>query len=587
MASFKKIITFSVFLVFLLITIHPVVAQKRRERKKEQANNQEQSLESTDPRLGMNYFMEAEKYYILEDYAKSLLLFQRTLEMEPDNAAVEFKIAQIYVQTGELTKALPYAQQSVTHDPKNKFYYHLLAQIYIKKSDFTHAASTYEKLISTIPNTDEYLFELAAIYYYQKDYDDALKCYDRFENIYGINEQASLQKKEIFIKEGKLDKAIEEGNKLINAYPDEPDYVEDQAKTLIDNDKSQEAIGFIEKWLPSYPDDGNLMLDLSEAYKSVGNSEKSKEYIDKAFNSTDIGLETKLQYIEEQMNNPLDSVNREFVYELVRKTVATYPKKAESYAIYGDLLSQLDSLDAAKEMYLKSLGIDDNNFQAWQNVINIEMNEGQWDNVIKHTEKAVEIFPNQAILYYFLGSSYYMKKDYTNSVANLEIGKKFSSSNLKLTSWFNRLLGDDYNYLKDYARSDSAYEAVLNFDPDDDLVLNNYAYFLSLRKERLDYANKLSAKLIQLHPDDPNYLDTRAWVLYNLGKVEDARKTIEKALQLNGDINGDIIEHYGDILYKLGKTKEAIDQWKKAKEMGGASNPDLLLKKISDGKLYE
>jgi Tfp pilus assembly protein PilF len=174
-----------------------------------------------------------------------------------------------------------------------------------------------------------------------------------------------------------------------------------------------------------------------------------------------------------------------------------------------------------------------------------------------------------------------------NSVANLEIGKKFSTSNPSLTSLFNGQLGDSYYYLKDYKKSDSAYEAVLKFDPDDDHVLNNYSYFLSLRKENLDYAEKLSAKLIEQHPNDPTYLDTRAWVLFNLGKVDEAKKVIEKALEHKDKITGDIVEHYGDILYKLGKSKEAMEQWKKAKEMGNSENPNRLDKKISQGKLYE
>lgn len=587
MTTFNKILACLVLAISLLMISNITNAQRRKDRKKSQSYSLIGQAKETDPRIAENFFIEGEKYYILEDYTKSLLLFQKALEMQPSNATVQFKIAQVYTQTGDLDKALTYAQQSVNSDPSNKFYYVLLAQIYTKKSDLAHAAATYEKMINTLPGTDEYLSELAALYLYQKDYDNALKCYDRIENTFGVSEQVSLQKKEIYKKLGKLDKVIEEGNKLIDAYPGDPAYVELQANTLLANDRAAEAIELIQKWLPSYPADGNLLITLAEAYQSTGDKEKSREYIDRAFSSPDLNLTLKLQYIAEQLNRPIDSASRQFLLRLVNKTVEANPDKADSYAIYGDLLFRLDSADAAKHMYLKSLDLNDNNFQAWQNVINIEINQGDWDNVVKHSEKAVEVFPNQAILYFFLGTGYFVKKDYADAVANLEIGKKFATSDLQLTSWFNAQLGDAYYYLKDYAKSDSSYEAVLKFDPDNDHVLNNYSYFLSLRKKRLEYADKMSTKLINLHPDDPTYLDTRAWVLYNLGKIEDARKIIEKALQQKGDISGDIVEHYGDILYRLGKQKEAMEQWKKAKEMGDASDPDLLLKKISEGKLYE
>ncbi len=41
------------------------------------------------------YFTEGEKFFILEDYAKALLYYQRTLEITPDNATVHYKVAEV------------------------------------------------------------------------------------------------------------------------------------------------------------------------------------------------------------------------------------------------------------------------------------------------------------------------------------------------------------------------------------------------------------------------------------------------------------------------------------------------------------
>jgi tetratricopeptide (TPR) repeat protein len=581
----RIILSFSIIWLSLFFTLPQVNAQKKRGGKKDKNEFHSSDKKESDPRIIENYFIEAEKNFVIEDYAKALSLFQKVLEVQPGNSAAQFKIAQIYTETDEVDKALPYAQQATNNDPGNKFYFLLLAEIYTKSSDFVHAAETYEKLIKSISGTDEYLFELAAIYMYQKDYDNALKSYNRIEEKFGVNEQVCLQRKDIYKKQGKLDKVIDEGNKLIDAYNDEPEYVILQANTLMANDRIKEAIELLEKWLPHYSSNGTMMLTLSEAYRAIGNIEKSKEYVARAFDFPDLNLQSKLQYIVGQLDKPLDSASRKFLHELVNKTIMSNPNQAESYAIYGDVLIRLDSTSAAKKMYLKSLEINENNFQAWQNVINIEINGNDWDNVISHSEKAIEIFPNQSIFYFFLGTGYLIKKEYTRSVSNLEIGKKLASSNQQLTSWFNAQLGDGYFYLKDYSKSDAAYEAVLQYDPENDHVLNNYSYFLSLRKENLDKAAKMSFKLIQENPDNATYLDTHAWVLYNQGKLEEAKTIIEKAIQQKENLSGTIVEHYGDILFRLGKEKEAQEQWKKARAMGESS--DLIDKKISDGKLYE
>ena len=190
-----------------------------------------------------------------------------------------------------------------------------------------------------------------------------------------------------------------------------------------------------------------------------------------------------------------------------------------------------------------------------------------------------------SVLYYFNGTAYLIDDNNEMAVKAFEQGKKFSSSNLELRSVFNGQLGDAYNGLKEYDKSDLAYEGALDYNPNSDHVLNNYSYFLSLRKENLDVALKMSTKLIQRNPDNPTYLDTHAWVLFNHGDFKQAKIYIEKAINLSEDVSGTLIEHYGDILFKLGEVDEAVKQWQKAKSMDESS--DLLDKKIVDRELYE
>lgn len=45
---------------------------------------------------------------------------------------------------------------------------------------------------------------------------------------------------------------------------------------------------------------------------------------------------------------------------------------------------------------------------------------------------------------------------------------------------------------KNYERSDSSYEAALEIDPNNATVLNNYAYYLSERDDKLEKAERMS-----------------------------------------------------------------------------------------------
>jgi tetratricopeptide (TPR) repeat protein len=168
-------------------------------------------------------------------------------------------------------------------------------------------------------------------------------------------------------------------------------------------------------------------------------------------------------------------------------------------------------------------------------------------------------------------------------VQTLEQSRRLSANNPNLRGEILGMLGDAYNALKENEKSDQAYEEALTLNPNNDYVLNNYSYYLALRKVNLDKAERMSALLVKNHPDNTSYLDTHAWVLYQEGKYKEAKRTIEKVFPLH-QVNSVHYEHYGDILYQLGDIDNAVQQWQKAKSLNG--NSEVLNKKITNRKIY-
>lgn len=116
-------------------------------------------------------------------------------------------------------------------------------------------------------------------------------------------------------------------------------------------------------------------------------------------------------------------------------------------------------------------------------------------------------------------------------------------------------------------------------------MLNNYAYYLSVRSKDLDKALKMSERSNTLAPGNPTFLDTWAWILYQKGQYEEALKKIEQVMYLGGDKIGEVVEHYGDILYKNNRKEDALEQWQNAKKLGDTSN--TIDQKIREGKIVE
>ena len=136
-----------------------------------------------------------------------------------------------------------------------------------------------------------------------------------------------------------------------------------------------------------------------------------------------------------------------------------------------------------------------------------------------------------------------------------------------------------------YNESKDAYEKALKFDSANTYVLNNYAYYLSLRKENLNRAKELAEKCNELQPGNGSFQDTYAWVLFVMGDYENAALWIDKAIENGGIRSGTIMEHKGDILIRQGKTNDALDFWNRAKELGGTT--DKIDQKINQKKYIE
>ena len=574
------------FLILVLVLTFFSDTVAFAQRRKNKSTREERKL-----REATFYFTEGVKYYILaepdfdaEDMDRALMLFKKSLESDPDNAAAYFKIATILAGKGALDDALANARKALELDGQNQYYYTLNADILTRKSNFAEAAQIYERLIEQMEGADEYLFDLAALYLYQGDYDQALDTYDRAEKVFGIQPEVVRQKQKIYLKQNQLNDAIQEGVKLVDAYPGEASFVMALAEVYVSNNREKDAIPHLEELLEISPNNPEARLMLSKIYQNLGNNKKAEQNMETAFANPNLSLKLKTELIAKYIRELPDKDTEELLHGLTDLLISTHPDEASAYVLKGDFLNTINESQGARDLYLKSLEYDDSNFNVWQNLITIEFQDLQdHESVVELSESALELFPNQAVLYFYNGAAHSVSKNFDEAAYSLEQSKRLANND-ELRKYSNMYLGDVYNELENYKKSEAAYEAVLKLDPSNDYVLNNYSYFLALREEKLDYAKKLSTRLLELNPENPNYLDTHAWVLYKLGDYKQAGKLLKKAVDKNTG-SGVIVEHYGDVLFKLGEVDEAVKQWMKAKGMDDTS--DLIDKKIADRKLYE
>ncbi|NJN41939.1 MAG: tetratricopeptide repeat protein [Flammeovirgaceae bacterium] len=428
-------------------------------------------------------------------------------------------------------------------------------------------------MIDEIPGTEEYLYELAVLYIYDKKPLEAIRIYDEIETLYGVNETSSLQKRMLYAELGKMDQAIAESEKLIEVFPDEEQFVLAFAEFLSQQNQRDRAIQLLNDYLKTHGESGSTKMLLAGIYRDNGQEKEARALIIKTIEDPSVEVGSKvlmvaiyLNQFTEQKEQTENEGLRQFLVLTTDKLIEQYPADPNVFLVAGDLMLALSNEPEACTNYQRAIQNGSTSFDAWQNLLVIESKLNFIDSLLKHSESCLELFPNQGIVYYFNGYANFRKKRYKESASALEQAKKLSASNPQTIFEINSLLGDVYNASKEYSKSDKAYDEALAYKPNDEVILNNYSYYLALRKENLERAEKMSEQLVKNRPDNPSYLDTHAWVLFMREKYKEARKIIEKAISAGGT-SAIFYEHYGDILFKLGEVDEAVVQWKQSKNL--------------------
>ncbi|SOD91964.1 tetratricopeptide repeat protein [Spirosoma fluviale] len=572
--------------LLLCLADAPALAQRKRD-KADTALAKPGSTSTTTVRMeAETQFTEGIRYLMTDDPSKAIAQFAKVLQKDPNNAAAQYSTASAYLKSGKVTEALPFAVKAHSLDVDNKFYSLLLAELYVKQKRYNEAEDLYEALLKKGPENAEYGVELAAIYLFNEKPDKALDAYNKVERELGLNEEITRQKQRIYLKQNKIDKAIEEAEKLVASEPSDPDYLLEGAEMLIANDRTDQAIGWIDRALKLSADLPQAHVLLADIYRKKGDMDRVSKELNQVLANPNLEAGLKARILSSYMGmTGSNSAAQQDALVMAQNLAKTSPNDPKTQVMLADLLMQQGKKAEARDAYAKATRLDGSIYEVWGALLQLDNELNQVDSLLVHSEKALEVFPTQGLFWYSNGSANLYKRRYQQAVDALEESQKLlaTSSSNELKKGISAQLGDAYNGLGDYAKSDESYEAVLKVDPLNDYVLNNYSYFLSLRKENLPRALQLAQKLVERNPTNATYLDTYAWVLYVSKDYAKAKQYLEKALADPTNVSGTIIEHYGDVLYQLGQADKALEQWKKAKTKGGAS-PDID-KKITSGKM--
>ncbi|MGL5788139.1 MAG: tetratricopeptide repeat protein [Bacteroidales bacterium] len=580
----KKVYIHLLFILICCVAAISCSTNRKSQKVQTQRSSYAPYLSESDQRKADYYFDEGLRLKATGQHDAAFDAFSRAAAIDTVNAASLYSLSNYYLSLRNPIKALNLLQKAILIEPDNYWYLYAVANLAQQLNMNEESIEYYKKLIATNPNKPELIFSLSEVYTQLGNIDEAIQTLDSLEEKVGINEVVSLQKFKLYLSLKDEVKAKKEMDKLIAAYPNEIRYPLSMGDMLIENDRRQSAKEYYDKAKKIDPDDGYLQLSLANYYSKTGDQDSAEIQIKGALYNKNLEIGAKLEILKDYLQTLYmrkdDTKERDALFDILFES---YPQEKELFKLQASYLIAEKRFKEAQDRLNIAVGLDPDDKGLWLSLLDVCLRLQEFNEVVNTCKQALVYFPKEGEFYYYQSMALGVEEKYHEAIRVIKDGlAKMEKNNPRFISGMYGQMGDIYHQLKDQKKCFEAYDQALEIYPDNAQVLNNYAYFLSMDKDSLSKAEKMSARSVKIEPENSTFLDTYAWIYFQMENYFLAKVYIETAMRNGGDESDVLIDHYGDILFKNGDIEGAVKQWEKALEMGNKSK--VLERKIKEKK---
>lgn len=469
--------------------------------------------------------------------------------------------------TTNRSEAMRMAERAYRSDTTNRYYLEDYGGALVRGGEYNKAVSIFQKIVAKSTEPDHYRI-LAILLDSNRRTTEALAVLDTAEVRFGRIPLLGRLRQYYLLKTGKTLAAEADARKAIEEAPylaeNHISLAEIYAMTRRDSlaiASFQRAIAIdslaIEPWLA-----------LAEYHQKRGNKTGYLTILERIFGSDQLPLEGKIEEWK-SLTNDLASYRKFYPqYDaLVKRLYIRHPESKEVATLYAQHLIMSGEIESALALCKQLIDKKEPKIEEFTRVIEIENHLNRPDSVRRYTDMALAVFPHNTDLLHMRGALAMQRKEYDDAISLYnEALKHADNDTLRSSLW--GAIGDVEHQRNEMKRCYKAYDKSLRYFADNAMVLNNYAYFLSLDNRDLDRAHTMITRALALAENNSTYLDTMAWVLYRLGRYAEAKKYMQQALSLDRSRSAELALHYGDILHALGEDFMAKTYWRKALERG-------------------
>ncbi|WP_146198489.1 tetratricopeptide repeat protein [Rhodohalobacter mucosus] len=524
------------------------------------------SADTDEKALAMEYFIQGITDFENEDYEQALDNLTAAHVRLSTDPGINYALSDVYLAMGDYSNAAYYGRLAAEADPENKWYHLQLAEIHRRSGRNTAAIETLDNALRYHPRDLDLLFMKAESYVEFGKLLQANGVLDQILEITGSDFEIHLRKFRNYNALGMNEEALTELEAMRELNPGNLSTLQTISQLYLELGDEDSARNTLIEARERNPRDPQTLILLAEIYINNREWENLGDTFVSILGDPLIYPTQKMELVRFIYSQHTQNPEIETLAEQTSSVILAFSRNEPEYTpaqlIAAEFFIQRGESELALETLERVTTSAPDEQDAWAQRLQLLFSLERYDDIINLEDQAAEHAPNNAFAGFFTGLAFlvtdrFEKAEYWLEKAAMQPGRR------NFRSLVYSSLGDARHELNEWSASKEAYEMALRLDPDNHGAKNNYAYHLSLRDERLDYAMDLAEEATTAEPDNAAYLDTLGWIHFKKGNYEEARRYIEQAVE-TGNAGVDVLEHLGDVYDALGDPENARIWWQKA-----------------------
>lgn len=400
---------------------------------------QEPVVSAMDSMAIKTLFFAGLKEKLDENYPKAAENFDKLLKIDPDNSAAYFEIATLNFRQNKLMESEMAVKKATQLSPNNIWYWKLLAELYKRNGDMDNLVGVFDKLIALSPEEDSYYFDKSNALLLAGKEEEALKGYDVLEKKFGPSDALAEARQRVNMgKDAGLDKKAVE--KILAENIKDVKSLLYASGVLIQKNQNVEALAVLKKAKELEPDNFEVDLAMADVYSSLKNNIDAQISLKKAFEDSMMPVDQKVKIVVMLLGGKKNQLRVNDATELALITTKVHPDDPKVFALYGDVLYQKGDLQGALTQFQSVLKMTDQLYAVWEQVLNIQTSLGLYKDAIKTADDALAVYPNQAILYYYMALALQNDNQSALALTNIKTALQLDGENPLYMEYYGDVL---------------------------------------------------------------------------------------------------------------------------------------------------